>query len=58
MSAFEKEIDNGTTTVKSLQDAVKDVADAQKAIDDADAELENLRTDTDTQKQKLREVMG
>ena len=58
MSAFEKEIDNGTTTVKSLQDAVKDAADAQKAIVDADAELEKLRTDTDTQKQKLREVMG
>ena len=58
MSAFEEAIDNGTTTVKSLQDAVKDVADAQKAIVDADAELEKLRTDTDTQKQNLREVMG
>ena len=58
LSAFEKEIDNETTTVKSLKDAAKDVADAQKAIVDVDTELGALAKDTDTQKRKLREGMG
>ena len=56
MSAFEKEIDNATTTVKSLQDAAKEVADAQKAVDETETELEKLTTNARTRMQTLREV--
>ena len=58
LSAFEKDIADGTTPAKSLQDAAKDVIEAQKAVVETETELQKLRKDTDTRKQNLREVMG
>ena len=58
ISAFEKDIADGTTTVKSLKDAAKHVEDAQKVVDETETELKKLRKDTDTRKQDLREVIG
>ena len=55
-SAFDKDIADGTTKVKSLKDAAKDVEDAQKAMIDVETELEKLRQDTDKRKRTLREV--
>ena len=57
-STFEKDIEDGTTTVKSLKDAAKNVEDAQKVVDETETELKKLRKDTDTRKQDLREVIG
>ena len=61
-STFEKDIEDGTTTVKSLKDAAKHVEqaqkDAQKVVDETEPELKKLRKDTDTRKQDLREVIG
>ena len=58
LSAFEKDIVDGTTPVKSLQDASNDVMEAQKAILEAATELEKLTKDADAQKRNLSEVMG
>ena len=56
-SAFEKEIEHGTTTVKSLQAALSDVKLAQKAVDETKIELQTLRNETGSLKQQLRKVM-
>ena len=56
--AFTKQITNGTTTEKSLQDVANSMALARNAVDETEREIPTLRTETDVLSRQIDQVIA